>query len=76
MQISMSKIGNCHDNAVAKSFFASLKNELTSHCVFNTRQEARSAIFDYIELFHNRKRSHQTFNYRSPVDYETMQAVA
>lgn len=76
MQISMSRIGNCHDNAVAESFFANLKNELTFHCDFNTRQEARSAIFDYIELFYNRKRPHQTLNYRSPVDYETMQAVA
>lgn len=76
MQISMSRTGNCHDNAVAESFFANLKNELTFHCDFKTRQEARSAIFDYIELFYNRKRPHQTLNYRSPVEYETMWAVA
>lgn len=76
MQVSMSMIGNCHDNAVAESFFANLNNELTCHCDFSMRQEARSAIFDYIELFYNRKHPHQTLNYRSPVDYVTMQAVA
>jgi len=76
MRVSMSRTGNCHDNAVVESFFANLKNELTFHCDFKTRQEARSAIFDYIELFYNRKRPHQTLNYQSPVDYETMRAVA
>ena len=76
MTISMSRTGNCHDNAVAESFFANLKNELTFHHDFMTRQEARSAIFDYIELFYNRKRPHQTLNYQSPIDYETMRAVA
>jgi len=76
MKISMSRTGNCHDNAVAESFFANLKNELTFHHDFKTRQEARSAIFDYIELFYNRKRPHQTLNYQTPVGYETMQAVA
>lgn len=76
INISMSRVGNCHDNAVAESFFANLKNELTFHHDFRTRQEARSAIFEYIELFYNRKRPHQTLNYRSPVEYETMQAVA
>ena len=76
MVISMSRVGNCHDNAVAESFFANLKNELTFHHDFKTRSDARSAIFDYIELFYNRKRPHQTLNYASPVEYETMQAVA
>jgi len=76
MVMSMSRVGNCHDNAVAESFFANLKNELTFHHNFKTRQEARSAIFDYIELFYNRKRPHQTLNYASPIEYETMQAVA
>jgi transposase InsO family protein len=76
MTVSMSRVGNCHDNAVAESFFANLKNELTFHRDFRTRQEARSAIFDYIELFYNRKRPHQTLNYLSPVEYETVQAVA
>jgi transposase InsO family protein len=73
---SMSRKGNCHDNAVAESFFANLKNELTYHHDFNTRQDARSAIFDYIELFYNRNRLHQTLNYQTPVEYETMHAVA
>ena len=76
MSVSMSRVGNCHDNAVAESFFANLKNELTFHRDFKTRQEARSAIFNYVELFYNRKRPHQTLNYRSPVEYETMRSVA
>lgn len=76
MKVSMSRVGNCHDNAVAESFFANLKNELTFHCDFKNRQEAKSAIFDYIELFYNRKRPHQTLNYASPFEYERMQAVA
>ncbi len=73
---SMSRKGNCLDNAVAESFFANLKNELTYHRDFKTRDEARSAIFDYIELFYNRKRLHQTLDYTSPDAYERMQAVA
>lgn len=73
---SMSRKGNCHDNAVAESFFGNLKNELTYHHDFRTRQDAQSAIFDYIECFYNRKRLHQTLNYQTPVEYETMQAVA
>jgi transposase InsO family protein len=76
MVTSMSRVGNCHDNAVAESFFANLKNELTFHHDFRTRRDARSAIFDYIELFYNRKRPHQTLNYASPVEYETMRTVA
>lgn len=73
---SMSRKGNCHDNAVAESFFANLKNELIYHQDFKTRSEARTAIFDYIELFYNRKRLHQTLNYQTPEGYERMQAVA
>ena len=76
MIASMSRKGNCHDNAVAESFFGNLKNEMTYHRDFMTRQEAKSAIFDYIELFYNRNRLHQTLNYKSPVEYEIMQAVA
>lgn len=72
----MSRKGNCHDNAVAESFFWQLKNELIYHRDFRTRQEAKSAIFDYIECFYNRKRLHQTLNYQAPVEYETMKAVA
>jgi putative transposase len=67
---SMSRKGNCHDNAVAESFFSNLKNELTWHCDFRTRDEARSAIFDYIEVFYNRQRLHQTLDYISPSQHE------
>ena len=75
MIASMSRKGNCWDNAVAESFFANLKNELTWHRTFGTRDEARAAIFDYIELFYNRKRSHQTLGYISPVRYEAQHAT-
>jgi len=79
---SMSRKGNCYDNAVAERFFGNLKNELTYHHASKTRQEAKSSIFDYIECFYtprarsNRKRLHQTLNYHFPVEYEMMQAVA
>lgn len=68
---SMSRKGNCHDNAVAESFFSNLKNELTWHCDFKTRDEARAAIFDYIELFYNRERIHRTIDYVSPSMFES-----
>ena len=68
---SMSRKGNCWDNAVSESFFHSLKTELVHHCQFNTREEARQAIFDYIEVFYNRQRLHSTNDYLSPVDYES-----
>jgi transposase InsO family protein len=67
---SMSRKGNCHDNAVAESFFSNLKNEITHHTIYQTRKEAKAAIFDYIELFYNRLRPHQTLNYKTPVEVE------
>ena len=73
---SMSRRGNCYDNAVAESFFSSLKNELVNHCSFKTREEARTAVFEYIEVFYNRQRRHQSLDYVSPVDYERSTAVA
>jgi transposase InsO family protein len=73
---SMSRKGNCYDNAVAESFFSSLKNELVHGQLFRTRDQARCAIFEYIEAFYNRVRPHQSLGYRSPASYETMQAVA
>jgi transposase InsO family protein len=73
---SMSKKGDCYDNAVVESFFSNLKNELTWHRSFQTRDEARSAIFDYIEVFYNRERLHQTLDYVSPVSYEESRTVA
>ena len=67
---SMSRKGNCWDNAVAESFFHTLKTELTHHCKFKTREEAKQEIFEYIEVFYNRIRLHSTNDYLSPVDYE------
>lgn len=72
----MSRKGGCWDNAVAESFFANLKNELVYWQHFKTREEARSAIFDYIEIFYNRQRLHQTLNYQSPEQFENMKHVA
>ncbi len=65
---SMSRTGNCYDNAVAESFYHSLKTELPND--FATRAEARAALFDYIEAFYNRFRLHSTLGYRSPADFE------
>jgi putative transposase len=68
---SMGSKGNPHDNAVSESFFSSLKNELVHHCDFKTHQEARSAIFQYIETFYNPRRLHQSLGYRTPVAFES-----
>lgn len=73
---SMSRKRDCWDNAVAESFFANLKNELIYWYNFRTREEARSAIFDYIEVFYNRQRLHQTLNYQSPEQFERLNNVA
>lgn len=73
---SMSRKGNCLDNAVAESFFSNLKNELVHHIVFEDRDEARTAIFDYMEVFYNRKRLHQSLGFTSPIDFEMMANVA
>lgn len=70
IQASMSRAGNCYDNAVAESFFSSLKNEETLHHRYQTRQQARAALYDYIEVFYNRKRLHSSIDYLSPVEYE------
>jgi transposase InsO family protein len=72
---SMSRRGNCHDNAVAESFFSSLKNEITHERLFATRQEAKAAISDYIEMYYNRSRLHQTLGYRTPDDVEAQHKV-
>ena len=73
---SMSRKGDCFDNACAESFFSTLKNELTHHLRFKTREEARSAIFEYIEVFYNRQRLHQTLGYLSPAEFERRAGVA
>jgi transposase InsO family protein len=67
---SHSRKGDCYDNAVVESFFANLKNELTWHSHYQTRDEARAAVFDYIEVFYNRQRLHGTLDYVAPVRYE------
>lgn len=72
---SQSRKGNCYDNAVVESFFANLKNELTWHCRFNSRDNAKAMIFDYIEVFYNRQRLHETLDYVSPVRYEERAVV-
>jgi transposase InsO family protein len=70
MQPSMSRKGDCYDNAVVESFFSSLKNEWVFHQTFFDRDQARAALFDYIELFYNRQRRHAALEYRSPVQFE------
>lgn len=67
---SMSRSGNCYDNAVAESFFHSLKTELTHHIQFQSRTQAKQALFEYIEVFYNRQRLHSSNDYLSPVDFE------
>jgi putative transposase len=68
---SMSRKGNCYDNAFIESFWSSLKYETVYHRRFATRAEARSAIFDYIEAFYNRTRLHSSLGYLSPITFES-----
>jgi len=68
---SMSRKGNCYDNAFIESFWSSLKYELVYQHRFATYVEARSAIFDYIETFYNRNRLHSSLAYRSPINFES-----
>lgn len=62
--------GNCWDNAVAESFFHTLKTELVYHEIYETKAQANQSIFEYIEVFYNRQRMHSTNNYLSPVEFE------
>lgn len=73
---SMSRKGNCWDNACVESFFGTLKKELIHHRRYRTREEARQDIFEYIEVFYNRMRRHSTLGYHSPAEFEAMTAVA
>ena len=70
MACSTSRPGNCWDNAVAESFFATLKSELVYLRRFQTRQEVKTEIFEYLEGFYNRQRRHSTLGYLSPVEFE------
>ena len=67
---SMSRKGNCWDNAVAESFFHTLKTELVYHEIYETKAQANQSIFEYIEVFYNRQRMHSANNNLSPVEYE------
>jgi putative transposase len=73
---SMSRPGNCYDNAPVESFFHLLKTEWLYHFTLHSRAQARSAIFDYIEGFYNRSRLHSGLDYRSPLEYETRKVTA
>ncbi len=73
---SMSRKAMPYDNAVMESFFSSLKQELTHHERFGSRDEARSKVFDYIEVFYNRQRLHSSLGYRSPMMFESLECVA
>ena len=74
IQCSMSRKGNCWDNSAMESFFHSLKIEHVYHENYATREEAKSKIFEYIEVFYNRQRRHSTLNYKSPNEFELMHA--
>jgi transposase InsO family protein len=69
---SMSRKGNCWDNAVAESFFHTLKTELVYHEIYETRAQANQSIFEYIEVYYNRQRSHSANSYLSPVEFENL----
>ena len=73
---SMSRSGNCWDNAAMESFFSTLKTERTARKTYRTRDEARADVFDYIERFYNPKRRHSTLGYLSPVDFEKRRMLA
>ena len=70
IQCSMSGTGNCYDNAVVESFFGLLKRERVNRRYYSTRDEARQDVFDYIEVFYNRKRRHGYLGNISPVAFE------
>ncbi len=70
IQVSMSKKGDCYDNATIESFWGTLKEECVGRNVYTTRKDAKAAVFDYIEIFYNRKRKHSYLGYVSPELYE------
>jgi len=73
MDCSMSRVGNCWDNAVAESFFATLKRELADDADWATRDEARTAVFEYIEVWYNQQRRHSSLGYLTPAAFELQQ---
>jgi putative transposase len=75
LEVSMSRKGNCWDNAAMESFFGTLKQELVHRETYATREEARRSLFEYIEVFYNRQRLHSTLGYLSPVQYEESRKI-
>jgi transposase InsO family protein len=73
--VSMSRVGNCWDNAAAESFFATLKSELVRGRSWPSRLELRAAVFEYIEVFYNRRRLHSSLDYRTPTEVEDLYAA-
>jgi putative transposase len=73
---SMSRVGNCWDNAVVESFFATLTKELLVDGVFETRAQASRELFEFIEIWYNRQRRHSTLGYRTPVEFEEQMLTA
>jgi putative transposase len=76
IRCSMSRKGNCWDNAVVESFFATLKKELIHDARYATREDAKQDVFEWIEVFYNRQRRHTTLGYRSPAEFEAIMNVA
>ena len=74
MLASMSRKGECYDNAVAESFFGTLKTELVDDQDYRTREQAKQSLFEYIEVFYNRQRRHSYLGYVSPDEYERANA--
>jgi putative transposase len=75
MRCSMSRTGNCYDNAPTESFFGTLKTELVHHCQYPTKAAAKTDIFEYIEVFYNRFRRHSALRYQSPVNFEKLALI-
>jgi putative transposase len=75
VRLSVGRTGQCRDNALAESFFATLKNELIGDRPWASRAEARSAIFEWIEGWYNIRRLHSSLGYRSPAEFETVLAA-
>ena len=73
---SMSRSGNCWDNAAMESFFSTLKTERTARKTYRTRDQAKADVFDYIERFYNPKRRHSTLGYLSPMEFEKQMLLA
>ena len=71
----MGEVGNCYDNAFAETFFATLKKELIYRKEYQTKEQAQKEIFEYIEVWYNKKRLHSSLGYLSPIQFEESQAA-